>query len=58
MQTAKVRNWPQSAKRVNIQIDDLRHNPYVQILSFDDENGQPVLLRDLIVRLHKNYLAH
>ncbi len=43
---------------VEIQMDDLRLYSYVQILDVYDEIGQPGPLRDLIVRLNKEWLAN
>ncbi len=41
-----------------IQIDDLRLYSYVQVLNVYDQYGQPGPLRDLIVRLNKDWLSH
>jgi hypothetical protein len=42
---------------VETQIDDLRLYSYVQTLNVYDEYGQPGPIRDLIVRLNKDWLA-
>jgi len=40
-----------------VQVDDLRLYSFVQILGVYGENGQPGPIRDLIVRMNKDWLA-